>query len=336
LEKRIEEKGEMIIVQKKVLAELIRAYYEYDKRDVLNEILKENKLVPFTAKEDQLIQVGQKVGDILKSISALKNSLEEEKKSLESKKREVVGLYSKMEERNSYLENSKEEKELLITKTKGEENKYQKLLDKIDEQKQELLGDIDELYGANMAEIDALAASLEKPKSGIASTSWFYSQKDSRWGSQNIGISSSKMKDYGCAITSVAMVSKNYGGNVTPGGLCKMPVFYYDLINWHLDNWNSANIELSKYGHEHGNISWSVVDSELKKGDPVIVFIKAKSGAGHYVVIHHKNSDGRYVVHDPYFGSNIYLDSSIRLLSALYKKSLSKSSIDQMIIYEKK
>ncbi len=336
LENKISEKEEMINVQKKVLAELIRAYYEYDKRDVLNEIFKESKALPFTAKEDQLIQVSDRVGYILQSINALKASLEDEKKSLESKKSEVVDLYSKLEERSTYLENSKEEKESLVAQTKGEEKKYEKLLANIEDQKQELLGDIDELYSANTAEIDALAATLEKPTAGLASVSWYFSQKDSRWGNETIGISDSKMKDYGCAITSVAMVSKYYGGSNTPGSLCKMPVFFQDLINWNLTDWNSANIELSNYGDSHGNISWSVVDSELKKGNPVIVFIRAKKNAGHYVVIHHKNSDGRYVVHDPYFGPNIFLNSSIRLLSALYKKSISMSSVDQMIIYRKK
>jgi hypothetical protein len=85
----------------------------------------------------------------------------------------------------------------------------------------------------------------------------------------------------------------------------------------------------------HGGINWFTVDREVARGNPVIVYIKAGSKGGHYVVIHHKNSDGRYVVHDPYFGANIYLDSSMKLLSALYNVTITKNSIDQMIIYKK-
>jgi hypothetical protein len=76
------------------------------------------------------------------------------------------------------------------------------------------------------------------------------------------------------------------------------------------------------------------VDKELSAGNPVIVFINARNGAGHYVVVHHKTDKGKYVVHDPYWGANIYLDSSIELLSKLYKVSISKRSINQMIIYK--
>jgi len=81
----------------------------------------------------------------------------------------------------------------------------------------------------------------------------------------------------------------------------------------------------------HGNIDWDTVDKEIKNNNPVIVFVKStKKGAGHYVVIHSKDKNGEYVVHDPYWGSNIFLNSTRAYVSALYGGG---TTIDQMIVY---
>ena len=73
------------------------------------------------------------------------------------------------------------------------------------------------------------------------------------------------------------------------------------------------------------------MDKEIKAGNPVIIFIRANGrGAGHYVVVHNKDSKGRYIVHDPYWGANLFLDSTRENISTLYGSS---TSIDQMIIY---
>ena len=64
---------------------------------------------------------------------------------------------------------------------------------------------------------------------------------------------------------------------------------------------------------------------------PVIVFIKkTKGGGGHYVVIHNKDSKD-YVVHDPYFGANLYLGTSKALMGAM--SPASGTVLDQAIIY---
>lgn len=331
LETRINDQEKLIEVQKKVLVELVRSYYENTQQNVLSAVFENSEFSRFIIKEDQILQIGDKVKNIMDNLKALRNNLVDEKKSKEDKKTELTNLYFSLEEKNSELQNNKDQKELLIAQTQGEEAKFQKLLDNVEKQKQELLGDIDQLYGTNSTEINALAATLKKPTSGLASTNWYYSQKDSRWGSTKIGQSNSLVKDYGCALTSVAMMFTYYGDNTNPGSLARQKIYSWDLIVWPDDG---KNVHLIKKT-SHGGLKWSEVDAALAKGSPVIVFIKAKSGgAGHYVVIHHKvGSD--YVVHDPYFGANIFLSSSIKLLSALYKTSISMNSVDQMILYGK-
>lgn len=327
----IEEKQKTIESQKKILIELLQSYYA-NKQDyfVLN-LLGSAKYPSFMFKESGLAQTKNKVEEIINSVKSMKEALEKERDILEKKKEDVLDLSFKLEEKVSLLESNQEQKELLFRKTQGEEGKYQKLLAKIEEQKLELL-QIDELSTSMGLSADAYE---KPPKDSYASTDWYYSQKDSRWANENIGNSKSLMKDWGCAVTSVAMVSTYHGGKITPKSLADKSIYSWDLINWDFNgSWKDAKIDLTSSSN-HGNISWGAVDSELKKENPVIAYIKkTNGGGGHYVVIHNKTSKGKYVVHDPYFGSNIYLDTSRALVGKVGKDS--GTVIDQMIIYHKK
>jgi peptidoglycan hydrolase CwlO-like protein len=335
LNRKIDQKKELLKAQKELLAEIIRVYYENRQEDALSLMIRSGGFASYMSQGDFLTQTGSKIQDTLREIKSIQKKLEEEIKKIEDKKGELVEASSDLEDRNSYLQGTKNQKNTLLIQTQGEEAKYKKKLKKIEEQKQELLGDLDKLYNENYAVIEELSLKLKKPKSGLASTSWYFSQKDSRWKNTKIGNSDSKMKDYGCAISSVSMVMTYHGKRITPKSLAKKPIFYWDLISWPS---SSSQIGLGSgvsliSNTNHRGVNWSTIKSEIKKGNPVIVFISAKGKAGHYVVVHGMDKDGEYVVHDPYFGANIFLDSSMKLLSKLYGVSISKKSIDQLILY---
>ena len=124
------------------------------------------------------------------------------------------------------------------------------------------------------------------------------------------------------------------GGKISPQYLAKQPIYFWDLISWP-KSWPSLGVTMdTSYGSSHGNIKWKSVDAEIAKGNPVIVYLKKTKGkGGHYVVVHHKTSDGKYVVHDPYFGPNLYLDTSKSLVGLMGTDS--GVYIDQMIVYKK-
>lgn len=327
VEGKISETEISVKLQKKILADLLQVYYENKDQDVVTAFLSDKNISSFLAKDDRLVQVEDKTKEVLKNIKSLKESLESEKKSIEEKKKEVTDLYYQLEEKNSELNDKKDQKELLVSQTQGEQEKYEKLLAKVEEQKQELLN-IDEI-GADLS-ADAYS---KPPSSAYASTSWYYSQRDSRWGNQTIGNTKTLMKGYGCAVTAVSMVFTYHGDKITPGAMARKKIFYMDLIVWPSSSFG-GKVSMSG-GYAHGNISWKTVDSELKKGNPVIVYIKKTTGnGGHYVVVHTKMSNGKYVVHDPYWGSNIYLETSRSLVGKLSPSG--GTQIDQMIIYNKK
>lgn len=324
---QIEENDRTLKNQQAMLRDLIRSYYESKRDQQYMSFINTASLMSSISETDRVSQTEDKLAEMASNLYTLEKNLTEERNALLMKQNALEESHSQLEEKNSALDSNKESKQVLMEKTKGEEAKYQQMLAKIEQQKQELLN-IDELSTASGLTAD----DYEKPTEGLASTSWYYSQKDSRWGNDNIGQSRSKMKDWGCAVASVAMTFKYHGSSVTPKSLAdNNKYFYWDLIVWP-KSWSNPSISLVS-SYTHGNINWNTVDSEIKKGNPVIVYIKkTNGGGGHYVVVHHKVGS-KYVVHDPYFGSNIYLDTSRALVGRLGSDSGTK--IDQMIIYHK-
>jgi peptidoglycan hydrolase CwlO-like protein len=334
LEEWIKENNRALEGQKKILAGLLQVQYE-NKNDVIFQNFFNNGdgIFNLVIKEDRVKQVGEKISEIIKIIQSTKDNLTKEKEDLENKKRKIIELYYEQEERVTQLEAVKNQKEVLITQTQGEEGKYQQLLAKIEQQKAELLN-IDEL-GVGLSADD-----YEKPSSKYhASTSWYYSQRDSRWASKIIA-SNATISQYGCALTSVAMIMKYNGLSITPITMLDPKVASYTnnaLIYWPS---NIQGVKLNTdIGTYHGNISSSnlsaKIDPFLKNDTPVIVRLqKTNTSGAHYVVVHTKTNDGKYIVHDPYWGSNIYLDTSKSLVGRLNPSG--GVYVNQMIVYSKK
>ncbi len=327
LSAKITDKEKDIAQKRIVLSGLVQTYYENSQDSMTDFMLRGSTLSDFLSQTDYISQTGTKVDDVLTSFVSDKEDLQNAQKLLEIKNNDQKERQGKIVEKQRYLDGEQQSKGQLLDQTHGEEQKYQDMLAQVEKQKQELLGDISSLSVEKSSALAAVEATIEKPKFGLASTSWYFSQTDPRWADQHIGFSNTAMKNYGCAVTAVAMVLRYHGADLDPGTLAQQPIFSHDLIVWP-DQWKGIKLVSS---HDHGNIDWNVIDTELKNKNPVIVFIRATNrGAGHYVVIHDKDKNGNYVVHDPYWGSNIFLSSTRAYVSALYGGG---TTVDQMIIY---
>ncbi len=326
IEAKIAKKEEEISLSKKHLSEMLRTYSRIEKEISLEFLSSRGNLSEIFNKSAYLSQASQKVQGSLTEIKQKRTELNSRKEEFEGQKKELEKNKQELEDKIYYLNNEKYTKKIILEKTKGEEGKYQELLSRVEAQKQELLGGLDELSAEQRGDLDEILKAAKKPKDGLASTSWYYSQKDPKWAYNRIGLSSSLMKDYGCAVTALAMIFTYYDEDITPGKLAGQPIFYRDLIVWP-SYWKGLELDSST---AHGSVSWSTVDKELKKDNPVIVFVRARGGKGHYVVIHHKDDD-KYVVHDPLFGANIYLSTTKSLVGSVYNSS---TTVDQAIYYE--
>jgi peptidoglycan hydrolase CwlO-like protein len=313
--------------QKKELASMLRLFYRTEKNVALS-FMAENSDVSMVLSQSQYIdQASAKINKAILTTKKESDVLEDKKKQVEEKNQELQDYKETFEEKVEYLEDEEQSKKFLLKETAGQETQYKQLLSRVEEQMKELIGNLDDLSVDTRSDLTAIKNSASKPTSGLASTKWYYAQDDKAWGNKRIGLSNTLMKDYGCAVTTVAMVLTQHGERITPGSLSGKPIFARDLIMWP-GSWGDVELDSTTW---HGNIDWKEIDKSIENDKPVIVFIRSGSGAGHYVVVHGKDKKGDYVVHDPLFGSNIYLNTSRKLVGRIYNSS---TTVDQMIVYK--
>jgi peptidoglycan hydrolase CwlO-like protein len=337
----IEKKNKNIKENQKNLSEMLRSYNKLNKELGLTLISRDNSLGNLFSQSDYLSHLSTKINSTLKIIKEEREVLKEEREELEIEKGKLDIRKGELDDERNSLALKKNERNNILTRTKGEEAEYQKLIANIESQMKQLLIDVNSLSAAEQGELSDILKNAKKPKEGTASTSWYYSQNDPDWGDKKLGGSSWTLDDSGCAITSIAMVFKKHGRNIDPGDLTSASSF----TNSGSIYWNSpsnSKIKLNQdYGTHHGNINWNDVEDLVEDGTPVIVFISGVGNNGHYVVVHgydKKNKD--FVVHDPYCwsgsyskncGANFLLNTSISLVGSLYG---TRAKVDQMIVYE--
>lgn len=146
-----------------------------------------------------------------------------------------------------------------------------------------------------------------------------FSQADPRWAGVQLGFSSTTIQQYGCLLTSAAMMCKYYGKDTDPpklneamkakGGFSGnlfvwsvLPVVYPDILM----DWNyyikceTTPAPLNK------------IDELLNAGVPVIVkvdFNPATSPINEHWVLVVGKQDGSYVINDPIDGTRVKFES---------------------------
>ncbi len=326
LQKELQKKDEKIKIFKEQLKKNLVIYQQNDDNFKIKILSSKNDITSLLNQSEYLKRLSGEINKKIKKIKQDKEEIEKKKIKIEESKTKIEDNKKELLKKKETFESQKRIKNDFLAKTQGDENKYKSLLAHIEEQKRKLFS-FSDVSSAVKSSVKEIQRSAKKPSSGLASNSWYYAQDNPKWGYKNIGFSKTLMKDYGCAVTALAMVFSKNGEKINPGKLAKKPLFYRDLIMWP-NTWGKLKLTS---GRGHGNINWNTIDKKIKKGIPVAVFIRSRSGAGHYVVIHHKDKKGKYVVHDPLFGANIYLETSKKLISSIYKSGV---TIDQMIIYE--
>ena len=319
-----------------ILKGLIRQINDYDKETMFEILLKSEEISSFFNEAEYVNVVGKKIKSSLDALKTAREDLNSQREQAELKKKELIDLETDIKMKRDALGVERASKQELLDITLGSEAEFQNLLLGTREQRNSILGDINNLMSERQVEISRIAAESNRPATA-ASTIWYYSQNDPRWKNDSIGVSNSTINDYGCALTSVAMVFRYHGIDITPKVLARQPIFVRDLISWP-KQWRFLDLDYNSF-HKTGGLEqsdWNRVDQEIAAGNPVIVFINAigRSG-GHYVVIHSKDARG-YVVHDPVMwngesGANIYLSTTRKYLEAVYRTT---TVIDQVIIYK--
>jgi hypothetical protein len=130
-----------------------------------------------------------------------------------------------------------------------------------------------------------------------------FAQGDPRWAEDLLGPTDSTIGSEGCAVCSAAMVLAYYGVSANPGGL---NTFLTNSDGYTPQGWlyweKAAAFAPAKARHIYEDApSYYLIDSNLLRGNPVIIRIRLNSGITHFVVIVGKRGF-HYLIQDP--GSN--------------------------------
>jgi hypothetical protein len=133
-----------------------------------------------------------------------------------------------------------------------------------------------------------------------------FQQGDPRWAKDPLGgvPGNGTLGDAGCAVAAAAMVFKSYGIQTDPqrlnwfltavGGYTERGWLYWDRAAW----WAPDRVR-----HVYEDLpSYELIDSNLSRGNPVIVRVRFGNGITHFVVIAGKQGFD-YLIVDPGAGA---------------------------------
>lgn len=147
------------------------------------------------------------------------------------------------------------------------------------------------------------------------------SQRDPRWAGQRLGtVDGTTIGGFGCLVTCMSMLATYYGHTITP-----------DVMdNWLTDNQGYVQGNLYRndaFGREFSDCSFdtvifctnipaplSEIDVYLQAKKPVVVMVDfdhdpANGVQTHFVLVTGKTEDGQYIINDPWFGDEVFLDA---------------------------
>lgn len=215
-----------------------------------------------------------------------KVSYQQQQDILEDKKKEEEALNKKLQDYTDQLNRDKESKKTLLAQTQGSEANYQKLLSQAQAQLAGFSKFVTSQGGASILPAQA------------SPDGFYYNQRDERWGNNSIGVSGEPVWKYGCLLSSIAMVLKQQGENVTPADVANNTSYFFA---------DTAYVRIPWAGGRFTSI-WQrdigAIDSKLASGKLVIVGLTAGAYGTHFIVLK-SGSNGSYVMNDPWYGANL-------------------------------
>lgn len=131
-----------------------------------------------------------------------------------------------------------------------------------------------------------------------------FRQNDERWGKDPLGETEGTLGAEGCAVSSAAMVLSYYGVDTDPQ---RLNIFLTGASGYTPEGWiyweAAAEFEPGKVRHAYEDLpSYRLIDSNLCRGNPVIVRLRMPGGTTHFVVVAGK-SGFDYLTCDPGAGA---------------------------------
>lgn len=151
---RIDQKEAVIVSQKKILTEIMRGSYEEQEGLPFDLIANTSRFENPLQANEWTHATGQKMREVLGSLRTLRTSLIEERSSITSKKVQADKLRQELETEENRLEEVRSSKERLLSKTQSEVQKYDALIDDLEEQRKAIEDEIEDIESGKTAALD--------------------------------------------------------------------------------------------------------------------------------------------------------------------------------------
>jgi peptidoglycan hydrolase CwlO-like protein len=226
--------------------------------------------------------VQQQDAVLLVQLKATQNNFSERKTLREDKKKQQEQAQIELERETQQLNSQKLEKNAILVQTQNNEAKYKQLLGEARAQVSAIQRFVTDLGGASILSNQTVC------------NDWgcYYNQRDAQWGNLGMGASSLSVAEFGCLISSVAMVATHYHKDLKPSDIARETSAFFTPNSNVAYLWKSINVKGVAITREWGNI-----DTELSAGRPVIVGIGY--GPSHFIVLK-SGSNGNYIMNDPF------------------------------------
>lgn len=299
-------------IQKESLREQLKVIYENSNTSTLELIASSDSFSDFVDQTEYLQTMQIKTKETIGQIKSLKQQLEDNKNNVEKKKQEIASLQQTQLNQKADLDKERYSKEVLLNQAKKQGSSIQSMIATKESERQKIENLINNPPATQPA--PPPAPPTPDPGGGAAppparSVPHFY-QTDSRWAWTAIndsrrpaGASPSYMKDWGCKITSLAMIFNYYGYGITPGQIAQNPGYFATGWGWDLLYW--GGVQSSSGFSINKTYSYSKGDQWASQGKPFVVSGDVFGiGYDHSVVITGKTADGRWIMNDPISGAN--------------------------------
>lgn len=163
----ISNKQNEIDKKKDSIAAMMQVLYEYDQASLMEIALTKASLSDLMDQIHYLESIQQEVYKNLLAYQELKRGLENKKTETELQRNELYSLQNQLSGQKQVVAKEKEEKNYLLSKTKGQEKQYQSLLDDTLKKQQEIQQQIYELEDKLQLAFDP--DSLPESRSGVLS-----------------------------------------------------------------------------------------------------------------------------------------------------------------------
>ncbi len=246
-------------------------------------LISSNSLTRTLEKFSYLLKAQMADHDLLVRLQGAQNTYRQNKTDQEK-------LQEQLDAQKKQLAVQKSAKDQLLVATQSDEKRYQQLLSQAIAQRNAFLSFVTSQGGASILNNQTVCG-------GWGQAGCYYNQRDSAWGNYPMGISTLSMAQYGCLVSSSAMVATFYGKSIKPLDIAQTPGAFFSpdqstaLLLMQITV-NGVTISRTSIGATTNNI-----DSELAAGRPVIVGLY--NGPAHFVVIK-SGSNGNYIMNDPF------------------------------------